>query len=93
MRWPFAVRWPPRLAWAGWLLDTGMGPPGPRGHFTPWLTAAFHGSNALMSIVFLVIPIIVMKGYGRRRGGISTGVIIAANVLSISMAARSAEAD
>jgi hypothetical protein len=87
MTWLLAIRWPWWLAWLGWLLDTSMGPPGPRGHFSPSLTVAFHGSNALMSLAFLAVPLIVMRGYRHRREGISTGVLVAANVLAASMAA------
>lgn len=54
-----------------WLLDTSMGVPGPDGHWPPWLTMAFHGSNLVIALTHLAIPAIVIHGWQFRRDGVS----------------------
>jgi hypothetical protein len=78
-----AFAWP---GWVEWLLDDGGGPPCLDGGHSNLLVLLFHGANFVIGSAFLIVPLVVMRGYRRRRGGVPTGVIVAANVLAVVMA-------
>jgi hypothetical protein len=79
-----AFAWP---GWLEWLLDGDGGPPCLNGGYSNALVLLFHGSNLVIGCAFLVVPLIVMRGYRYRRGGVSTAFIVIANVLAVAMAA------
>lgn len=75
-----------------WLLSTEMGPPGPGGRWSPWLSALFHGANLTIALGYAAVPWIILRTWKYRRDGISPlrlwGVMLFLPMQSLSRLAR-----
>lgn len=57
---------------ARWLLDPGVGEPGPGGRWPVWLSVVFHGSNLVIALVDFSIPLLIVRYWKFKRDGVTT---------------------